>query len=47
MRERVFGIGSIEIYPGDDKRLPGSWQTVAHPRQVQAEIVAAINRAKQ
>ena len=47
MRERLFALGSIEIYPGDDKRLPGSWQTVARPREVQEEIVAAINRAKQ
>jgi hypothetical protein len=47
VRERFFGLGSIEIYPGDERRLPGSWQTVNDPRQVQAEIVAAISRAKQ
>jgi PH (Pleckstrin Homology) domain-containing protein len=47
VRERMLGLGSIEIYPGDEKRLPGSWQTVARPAEVQAEIVAAINRAKQ
>jgi hypothetical protein len=46
-RERMLGLGTIEIYPGDEKRLPGGWQTVARPSEVEAEIVAAINRAKQ
>jgi uncharacterized membrane protein YdbT with pleckstrin-like domain len=46
-RERMLGLGSVEIYPCDDERLPASWQTVARPREVHAQIVAAIKRAKQ
>jgi Bacterial PH domain len=46
-RERFLALGSIEIVPSDQKVWPASWQTVARPKEVHAEIMAAINRAKQ
>lgn len=46
-RERVLGLGSIEIIPFDDQLPIGLWQTIARPRVVYQEIVKAINRAKQ
>jgi hypothetical protein len=46
-REKAIGLGSIDIYPSDPDRAIATWQTVAHPRKVHAEIIAAINRAKQ
>ena len=45
--ERLFMLGSIEILPADERRLPTSWQTIAHPKQIHAAVVAAISRAKQ
>jgi PH (Pleckstrin Homology) domain-containing protein len=47
IRERSVGIGSIWIFPADDTRAPALWQSIAKPRQIQSEIAAAINRAKQ
>jgi len=44
--ERTLGIGSLEIYPMDEMRPAGLWQTIARPRQVHASVIAAINRAK-
>lgn len=46
-RERVLGLGSIEIIPFDDRLPIGQWQTIARPREVYHEIAKAINRAKQ
>ncbi len=46
-RERLLGLGSIEIIPFDDRLPIGLWQTIARPREVYQEIVKAINRAKQ
>ncbi len=46
-RERILGLGSIEIIPFDDQLPIGQWQTIARPREVYQEIVKAINRAKQ
>jgi hypothetical protein len=45
--EGVLGLGSIDILPADDRRLPTSWQTIAHPKQIHAVVVATISRAKQ
>jgi len=46
-RERCFGLGSIEIIPIPDEIPVGLWQTIAKPTQVNEQIVAAINKAKQ
>jgi hypothetical protein len=46
-RERLTGLGSVEIIPLDDETPVGIWQTVAKPRLVHEQIVAAINKAKQ
>lgn len=46
-RERLLGLGSIEIIPFDDQLPIGLWQTIARPRVIYQEIVKAINRAKQ
>jgi len=47
VRERVVGVGSIEIISADEEIPDGMWQTVAKPREVHEQIVAAVNRAKQ
>ena len=47
IQDRAVGVGSIEIIPQDESCPIGQWQTVARPQQVQQEIVATINRAKQ
>jgi hypothetical protein len=46
-RERIVGTGSIEIIPLDEAAPEGVWQTIARPRQVHEQVVAAINKAKQ
>jgi hypothetical protein len=46
-REKLLGLGTIEILPSDDRRLPAAWQTIARPMEIHSRIVAAINRAKQ
>lgn len=46
-RERICALGSIEIIPSADEIPVGLWQTVSKPRQVQEQIVAAINKSKQ
>lgn len=46
-RERLLRLGTIEIIPLDGEEPDGTWQTVAKPRLVHEQVVAAINRAKQ
>jgi hypothetical protein len=46
-RERLLALGSIEIIPLEDEMPIGLWQTVAKPRLVHEQVVAAINKAKQ
>ena len=46
-RERIVGLGSIEIIPLEEDWPEGIWQTIARPRQVHEQIVATINKAKQ
>ncbi len=46
-REKVAGVGSIEIIPSDETMPTGIWQTIAKPREVYERLQAAINRAKQ
>jgi hypothetical protein len=47
VRERLTGVGTIEIIPSDEELPISYWNTVAKPVQVQEQIVAAITRAKQ
>lgn len=47
VRERLVGLGSIEIVPQDESSPTGLWQTIRHPVEVHEQIVATINRAKQ
>jgi len=47
VRERLFGLGSIEIVPSDEDYPIDQWQIVARPREVHRQIVETINRAKQ
>lgn len=47
MRERLLGLGSIEIIPQDENIPIGIWQTIARPRAIHDKLVATINRAKQ
>jgi hypothetical protein len=47
VRERVLGLGSVEIIPADENYPIGLWQTIARPVAINDQIVAAINRAKQ
>lgn len=47
VRERVFGVGSIEIIPGDESLPVASWQMIGRPVRVHETVVATITRAKQ
>jgi len=47
LRERLVGVGSIEIISADEEIPDGMWQVVAKPRWVHEQILAAVNRAKQ
>jgi hypothetical protein len=46
-RERLLGLGSIDIFPADPDAPSAQWQTIAKPRQVHEQIIAAISKAKQ
>lgn len=46
-RERLLGLGTLEIIPLKEESPIGLWQTIARPRQVYQTIIQAINRAKQ
>jgi len=47
VQERILRLGSVEIIPSDEQYPIGLWQTIARPREINEQIVAAINRAKQ
>jgi hypothetical protein len=47
VRERLTGVGTIEIIPSDEQIPISYWNTIARPRNVQDQIIAAINRARQ
>ena len=47
VNERILALGSIEILPSDDRRLPTSWQTISRPKEIHAVVVAAITKARQ
>jgi hypothetical protein len=44
-RERLWGLGTIEITPQDETCPSGLWQTVRQPAEVHEQIRAAIRRA--
>ena len=46
-REKLVGVGSIEIIPHDEAIPTAVWQTVAKPKEVLDRLRAAITRAKQ
>jgi len=46
-RDRLLGVGSIEIIPTDEDQPEFVWQTIAKPRTVHEQLVATINKAKQ
>lgn len=46
-KERLLGLGTIEIIPMDEDVPTSMWQTVSHARAVHKEILAAMNRARQ
>jgi len=46
-RERLVGVGSIEIIPADEAVPSAIWQTIAKPKEVLEKLRAAIARAKQ
>jgi len=46
-RDKLLGIGSIEVIPLADDAPEGVWQTIAKPRQVHEQLVASINKARQ
>ena len=46
MRERILGLGSVEILPADESSPAGLWQTIPRPVESHEQIVAAINRAQ-
>ena len=45
-RERILRLGSIEIQPADDRKSPGLWQTISHPREVEQIIREAMRKAQ-
>jgi hypothetical protein len=47
VKERLCATGSIEIIPSDESCVPGVWQTVRRPLEVNELIVSTINKAKQ
>jgi len=46
-REKVVGVGSIEIIPADEAVPSAIWQTIAKPKEILERLRAAITRAKQ
>lgn len=47
LRERLLGIGSIEIIPQDEESPVGLWLMVSRPRRVHERVLNAIRRARQ
>ena len=47
VRERLLGLGSLEIIPHDEESPAGMWQTIARPRKVHERVLTAIRRARQ
>jgi hypothetical protein len=47
IREKLAGVGSIEIIPTDEDMPTAIWQTIRKPAETHERLMAAINRAKQ
>jgi hypothetical protein len=47
VREKLAGVGSIEIIPRDEDMPTAIWQTIPKPTETHERLIAAINRAKQ
>jgi hypothetical protein len=47
VREKLAGVGSIEIIPKDEDMPTAIWQTIRKPVETHERLTAAINRAKQ
>jgi hypothetical protein len=45
-KDRLVGVGSMEIIPSDEEYDTALWGSLARPVEVQEAVVAAINRAK-
>jgi len=46
-REKLVGVGSIEIIPADEAIPSAIWQTIARPKEILERLRSAIARAKQ
>jgi hypothetical protein len=46
VRERILRLGSIEILPRDDNRLPAVWQMVRRPMDVLQTLQRAIRKSR-
>jgi hypothetical protein len=46
-REKLVGVGSIEIIPAEEAQPSAIWQTIARPKEILERVRAAISRAKQ
>jgi hypothetical protein len=46
-REKLVGVGSIEIIPSDEAMPSAVWQTIARPKEIHQRLQAAVARAKQ
>jgi hypothetical protein len=46
-RERLVGVGSIEIIPSDEAMPSAIWQTIPRPMEIHQRLQAAVARAKQ
>ncbi len=46
VRERICGVGSIEIAPQDESCPAALWQTIAKPHEVHEQVHAMIRKAK-
>jgi len=47
IREKLAGVGSIEIIPNDEDMPSAIWQTIRKPVEIHERLMAAISRAKQ
>jgi hypothetical protein len=46
-REKLVGVGSIEIIPMEESMPSAIWQTIARPKEILERLRAAIAKAKQ
>jgi hypothetical protein len=46
-REKLVGVGSIEIIPSEESMPSAIWQTIARPKEILERLRSAIAKAKQ